>query len=136
MVSEAKARRATQFIQCLKHTKGEFHGQPFILLPWQEKVIRDIFGTVRDDAPELRQYTTAYIEIPKKNGKSELGAAVALNMLCNDDEWRAEVYSCASDRQQAGIVFDVAADMVKQSPYQRIDRSISLPLRLKNAVVA
>ena len=62
------------------------------------------------------QYTTAYIEIPKKNGKSELGAAIALNMLANDDEWKAEVYSCASDRQQAAIVFDVAVDMVKQSP--------------------
>lgn len=49
-------------------------------------------------------------------GKSELGAAIALNMLVNDDEWKAEVYSCASDRQQAAIVFDVAVDMVKQSP--------------------
>ena len=58
----------------------------------------------------------AYIEIPKKNGKSELGAALALNMLVNDDEWKAEVYSCASDRQQAAIVFDVAVDMVKQNP--------------------
>ena len=116
MFSEAKARRVTQFIQCLRHTKGEFHGQPFKLLPWQEKVVRDVFGTVRDDDPTMRQYNTAYIEIPKKNGKSELGAAIALNMLCNDDEWRAEVYSCASDRQQAAIVFDVAVDMVKQSP--------------------
>ena len=116
MFSEAKARRVTQFIECLKHTKGEFHGEPFKLLPWQEKVIRDVFGTVRDDDPSMRQYNTAYIEIPKKNGKSELGAAIALNMLCNDDEWRAEVYSCASDRQQAAIVFDVAVDMVKQSP--------------------
>ena len=116
MFSEAKARRVTQFIECLKHTKGEFHGEPFKLLPWQEKVIRDVFGTVRDDDSSTRQYTTAYIEIPKKNGKSELGAAIALNMLCNDDEWRAEVYSCASDRQQAAIVFDVAVDMVKQSP--------------------
>ncbi len=93
-----------------------FHGQPFKLLPWQEKIIRDVFGTVRDEDPTIRQYTTAYIEIPKKQGKSELGAAIALNMLCNDDEWRAEVYSCASDRQQAAIVFDVAVDMVKQSP--------------------
>lgn len=116
MFSEAKARRVTQFIKCLKHTKGEFHGEPFKLLPWQEKIIRDVFGTVRDDDPSMRQYNTAYIEIPKKNGKSELGAAIALNMLCNDDEWRAEVYSCASDRQQAAIVFDVAVDMVKQSP--------------------
>ena len=69
MFSEAKAQRVTQFIQCLKHTKGEFHGQPFLLLPWQEKIIRDVFGTVRDDAPDKRKYTTAYIEIPKKQGK-------------------------------------------------------------------
>ena len=115
MLSEAKAQRVIRFIQCLNHTKGEFHGQPFRLLPWQEKVIRDVFGTVRDDDPSIRQYTTAYIEIPKKNGKSELGAAIALNMLCNDDEQRAEVYFCASDRQQAAIVFDVAVDMVKQN---------------------
>lgn len=116
MFDERKARRVTGFIECLRHTKGEFHGKPFKLLPWQEKIIRDVFGTVRDDDPTMRQYTTAYIEIPKKQGKSELGAAIALNMLANDNEWKAEVYSCASDRQQAAIVFDVAVDMVKQSP--------------------
>ena len=116
MIDERKARRVIDFIQCLKHTKGEFHGKPFKLLPWQEKIIRDVFGTVREDDPTMRQYTTAYIEIPKKQGKSELGAAIALNMLANDGEWKAEVYSCASDRQQAAIVFDVAVDMVKQSP--------------------
>ena len=113
---ERKAQRVVRFIEALRHTKGEFHGQPFHLLPWQEKIIRDVFGTVREDDPTMRQYTTAYIEIPKKNGKSELGAAIALNMLINDDEWKAEVYSCASDRQQAAIVFDVAVDMVRQSP--------------------
>ena len=113
---ERKAQRVVRFIEALRHTKGEFHGQPFHLLPWQEKIIRDVFGTVRDDDPTMRQYTTAYIEIPKKNGKSELCAAIALNMLINDDEWKAEVYSCASDRQQAAIVFDVAVDMVRQSP--------------------
>jgi len=112
----AKARRVIDFVQCLKHTKGEFHGKNFQLLPWQEKIISDVFGTVREDDPTMRQYTTAYIEIPKKQGKSELGAAIALNMLVNDSEWKAEVYSCAADRQQAGIVFDVAVDMVKQSP--------------------
>ncbi len=113
---ERKAQRVVRFIEALRHTKGEFHGQPFHLLPWQEKIIRDVFGTVRDDDLSMRQYTTAYIEIPKKNGKSELGVAIALNMLINDDEWKAEVYSCASDRQQAAIVFDVAVDMVRQSP--------------------
>ena len=52
--------------------------------------------------------------VPTHN--SELGAAIALNMLVNDDEWKAEVYSCAADRQQAAITFDVAVDMVRQSP--------------------
>ena len=113
---EVKAQRVQAFIECLKHTKGEFHGKPFLLLPWQKQIISDVFGTVRDEAPDTRQYNQVYIEIGKKNGKSELGAALALNMLCNDDEWKAEVYSCAADRQQAGIVFDVAADMVSQSP--------------------
>ena len=114
--NEKKAEHVIRFIECLKHTKGEFHGKPFLLLPWQKKIVADVFGTMRDDYPDQRQYNTAYIEIPKKNGKSELGAALALNMLANDDEWKAEVYSCASDRQQAAIVFDVAVDMVKQSP--------------------
>ena len=116
MFDERKARRVIRFIECLKHTKGEFHGKPFKLLPWQEKIIRDVFGTVRDEDPSMRQYNQVYIEIGKKNGKSELGAALALNMLINDDEWKAEVYSCASDRQQAAIVFDVAVDMVRQNP--------------------
>ncbi len=124
MLDEKKARRVIRFIECLKHTKGEFHGEPFKLLPWQEKIIRDVFGTVRDDDPTMRKYNTAYIEIPKKNGKSELGAAIALNMLINDDEQRAEVYSCASDRQQAAIVFDVAADMVRQ------DRTLSKLIKI------
>ncbi len=116
MFDEKKARRVIRFIECLKHTKGEFHGRPFKLLPWQEKTIRDVFGTVRDEDLSMRQYNQVYIEIGKKNGKSELGAALALNMLINDDEWKAEVYSCASDRQQAAIVFDVAVDMVRQNP--------------------
>ena len=120
MIDERKARRVIDFIQCLKHTKGEFHGKPFRLLPWQEKIIRDVFGTVKENG--YRQYNTAYVEIPKKNGKSELAAGVALYMTCGDNEWGAEVYCCASDRQQASIVFDVAVDMVDQCPALRISR--------------
>jgi len=111
---EAKAQRAVEFIRCLKHTKGRWRGQAFDLLPWQETIIRDVFGTVKEDG--FRQYNTAYVEIPKKNGKSELAAGVALYMTCGDNEWGAEVYGCASDRQQASIVFDVAVDMVEQCP--------------------
>ena len=114
MFDEGKAKRTVDFINCLKHTKGKWRGQPFALLPWQETVIRDVFGTVKENG--YRQYNTAYVEIPKKNGKSELAAGVALYMTCGDNEWGAEVYGCASDRQQASIVFDVAVDMVEQCP--------------------
>ena len=114
MFDEAKARQTVEFINCLKHTKGRWRGQPFALLPWQEQIIRDVFGTMKENG--YRQYNTAYIEIPKKNGKSELAAGVALYMTCGDGEWGAEVYGCASDRQQASIVFDVAVDMVEQCP--------------------
>ncbi len=114
MFDEGKAKRTVDFINCLKHTKGKWRGQPFELLPWQETVIRDVFGTVKENG--YRQYNTAYVEIPKKNGKSELAAGVALYMTCGDNEWGAEVYGCASDRQQASIVFDVAVDMVEQCP--------------------
>ena len=61
MFDEKKARRVIRFIECLKHTKGEFHGKPFKLLPWQEKIIRDVFGTVRDEDPSMRQYQQAAI---------------------------------------------------------------------------
>jgi len=114
MFDVAQAERAVQFISLLKHTKGVWYGKPFELLPWQEKLIRDIFGTVKENG--YRQYNTAYVEVPKKNGKSELAAAVALYLTCGDGEWGAEVYGCAADRQQASIVFDVAVDMVDQSP--------------------
>ena len=247
MFDEAKAERTVRFIENLKHTKGRWHGENFKLLPWQEDVIRTVFGTVKENG--YRQYNTAYVEISKKNGKqlfidtpiptpdsfttmgnlrvgdwvldengepcrvvakseiddteqpykltfkdgceiicgerhlwkidgfgivsarrihdeklpvtisaglkthimesiepldckvemqciqvdseshlymagtsripthnSELAAAVALYLLCGDNEWAAEVYGCASDRQQASIVFDVAVDMVDQCP--------------------
>ena len=117
MFDANKAQRAVEFIRCLKHTKGQWRGVPFDLLPWQDSIIRDLFGTVKENG--YRQYNSAYIEIPKKNGKSELAAAVALLMTCGDSEWGAEVYGCASDRQQASIVFDVAVDMVDQCPALR-----------------
>ena len=76
MVDEAKAARAVKFFSALKHTKGKFYGKPFIPLPWQERIIRDVYGTVRDDG--TRQYRFVYLEVPKKNGKSELVAGTAL----------------------------------------------------------
>jgi phage terminase large subunit-like protein len=102
------------FIQNLCHTKGKWAGKKFILLPWQEQIIRDLFGVVKEDGK--RQFLTAYVEIPKKNGKSELAAVIALYLLFADNEPSAEVYGAACDRQQASIVFDVAKQMVQMSP--------------------
>lgn len=111
---EDRANRAVRFIENLKHTKGRWAGKRFWLLPWQEQIIRDVFGIVDENGH--RQFRTAYVEIPKKNGKSELAAAVALYLLYADNEPSAEVYGAAADRQQASIVFDVARQMVDMTP--------------------
>lgn len=108
------AQFAVMFIESLCHTKGTWAGKPFKLLDWQRQIIQDLFGIVKPNG--YRQFNTAYIEIPKKNGKSELAAAVALLLCCGDGEQRAEIYGCAADRGQATIVFDVAADMVRMCP--------------------
>ena len=105
---------AVNFIECLCHTKGTWAGKPFKLLDWQEQILRDLFGIIKPNG--YRQFNTAYVEIPKKNGKSELAAAIALLLCCGDGEQRAEIYGCAADRGQATIVFDVAADMVRMCP--------------------
>lgn len=114
--SESRARHAVEWIErYCRHTKGKrFAGRPFILAPFQRQIVRDIFGTVKSDGN--RQYQTAYVEIPRKNGKSELAAAIALYLLFADGEPGAEIYSAAADKKQASIVFKVAAAMVRRSP--------------------
>ena len=107
-----RADFAVNFINMLKHTTGEWFGKPFSLLHWQEQIIRDIFGIVDTDG--YRQFRVAYVEIGKKNGKSELAAAIALYLLFADGEAGAEVYSCAADINQASIVFNTAKAMVEQ----------------------
>ncbi|SFE34459.1 hypothetical protein [Peptostreptococcus sp. D1] len=82
--SKDHADYAVNFIECLSHTKGTWAGKPFKLLPWQEQIIRDLFGVLKPNG--YRQFNTAYIEIPKKMGKSELAAAVALLLCCGDGE--------------------------------------------------
>jgi len=85
---------------------------------WQcEDIFYPIFGTLDRDG--LRRFQTAYIEIPKKNGKSLIGAAIALKLLVADGEVDAHVVSCAADKPQAKNVFGAAAKMVERSPYLR-----------------
>jgi len=112
--SQAKADHAVRFIENLELTAGEWKGQKFKLLPWQYKIISDVFGTLKAD--DTRQYKMVYVEIPKKNGKSELSAAVALYLLFGDKEPGAQVYLAAADKDQAGIVYGAAAQMIRQNP--------------------
>lgn len=81
---EASAFYAVNFIECLCHTKGTWASKPFELIDWQKQIVRDIFGTLKPNG--YRQFNTAYVEIPKKMGKLELAAAVALLLNCSDGE--------------------------------------------------
>lgn len=128
---KAKADRAVTFINNLSHTKGKWAGKRFDLLPWQEQIVRDLFGIIKEDGN--RQFLTAYIEIPKKNGKSELAAAIALYLLYADNEASAEVYGAACDRNQASIVFDVAKQMVQMSrPLEKRSKIMGATKRIVN----
>lgn len=109
-----KADRAVAFFELLRHIDGQFFNKPFDLLPWQEKTIRDVYGTVKADG--TRQYRVVWIEIPKKNGKSELGAGAALFGTFADGEMNGEVYGCAADRGQASIIYKVATKMIDLVP--------------------
>jgi len=110
-----RANAALNFFErVLRHAKGQFAGKFFDLLTWEAQIVSDLFGTLEDDG-ETRQYQTAYIEVPKKNGKSEIAAGVALYCLLADGEPGAEIYSAATSRDQASLVFKVAASMVEQS---------------------
>ena len=115
MYDDEKAQHAVRFIeQSCSHVKGELGGKPFKLEEWQKRdIIEPIFGTLREDG--LRQYRQVYIELPRKNGKTNLASAIALYMLCAEGEPGAEVISAAADRNQARICFELAQGMVRQN---------------------
>ena len=113
MVDERLALDHIEFLQLLKLT-GDFYGKPFVLLPWQSEIIRDVYGTV--DANGKRQYKYAYLEIPKKNGKSELIASLAIDHLLNDAP-SGQIYCCAAEREQAALVYNAAKQKIEQDEY-------------------
>src|SRR3972149_5347650 len=117
MFDERRARRAVKIFESLRHTKGKFYGQPVILLPWELQIVSDVYGTVTERG--LRQYKFVYIELPKKQGKTELAAGAGILHTFADGERNGEVYGCGADRSQASLVFDVAVDMIDQAPALR-----------------
>ena len=110
----AGERSIQYFAQGLHHTKGPLAGEPFVLEEWQANVTRLIFGWKRPDG--TRRYRTVFISGPRKNGKSTWMAGNATYVLVADGEGGAECYCAASDREQASLVFNVAASMVRSKP--------------------
>jgi phage terminase large subunit-like protein len=91
-------------------------GDAFVLRPWQKAIVREVFGRMRLHDPTKRAYRTAFIGLPRKNGKSELCAALALYGLIGDGVSGAQVYSAAADQKQAALVFEAAQRMVEKDP--------------------
>jgi phage terminase large subunit-like protein len=108
------------FEELLVHTKGRWARKPFVLADFQrDEIIRPLFGTLRWDSQIerwVRAYTLAWIEVARKNGKSELVAGCGLYLLCADGEEESEVFGCAKDRDQASVIYQVAKRMVQLSP--------------------
>jgi phage terminase large subunit-like protein len=116
-----RAQRVVRFFErVLVHTKGVYAGRPFTLTAWQrDQIIVPLFGMVEYSEESLRWvrvYRVAWIELARKNGKSELLAGIALYLLVGENEQGAEIYGCARDRDQARKVYDVAERMVNLSP--------------------
>lgn len=116
---EERANRPIEFIERFcKHSKGEWAGQPVRLELFQKAFISALFGFV-DSKTGFRKYREAFFMVARKNGKSTMLAGIALYMLLADGEAGAEVYSVATKKDQAKIIFDEVCHMVSQSPYLR-----------------
>ena len=116
---EKEALRPIEFIERFcKHSKGEWAGKPVTLELFQKAFISALFGFV-DKETGLRQYREAMFYVARKNGKSTMLAGIALYMLVADLEAGAEIYSAATKRDQARLIFEEAYNMVKQSPQLR-----------------
>ncbi|GAB3738193.1 terminase large subunit [Hymenobacter agri] len=110
---ETRAARICKFIELLPHTKGEWAGRLIELEPWQIFILTTVFGWV--DKAGRRRYKVTYLEIPRKNAKSTLSSGVGLYMLAADGEGGAEVYSAATTKDQAKIVWQDAQGMARKS---------------------
>ena len=115
---EEEAAFAIQFIELLKHSKGEWAGDLFILEPWQAFIVWCVFGWKKEDG--TRRFRTAFNSLGRKNGKSTLAAGIGLKLFVADNEPGAEVYTAATKREQAKIVHDEAKRMVKASSLHKM----------------
>ena len=110
MLDKKRALEVIEFVECL-HLPDDYYGQPLVLQDWQHQLIWDVYGTVKEDG--TRQYRYAYLEIAKKNGKTTLIGALGLHHLTMDGAG-GQIYCCAADREQAGLVYSAAIQMIEQ----------------------
>jgi phage terminase large subunit-like protein len=115
-LDEEALHNVFDFFKCYcTHVEGEWAGKPLEPEQWEFRLLRDLFGWKRK-ADKLRKHRTAYVEVARKNGKSTLGAGIALYLTAADNEPGAKVFSAATEKDQAGIIFEIAREMVKASP--------------------
>jgi phage terminase large subunit-like protein len=115
--------RAVSFIEkFIKLTKAEWKGKPFILEDWQKDFIICLFGWF-DELSKLRRYSTVFVYVPRKNGKSQLIAAIACYCFFCDEENDAEIYIGARDRGQALTLWKMVESMIKQNDdlWEKVD---------------
>ena len=122
---QALASRPCEFIELLPHIKGKWarEGRLISLEPWQCFILTTVFGWVHAETG-LRRFKEGYTEVPRKNAKSTLSSGLALYMLSADGEHGAEVYSAATTRDQARIVFDDAKAMAERTPGLRTELGV------------
>jgi phage terminase large subunit-like protein len=109
---KARALEPIEFMGML-HGVDDFYGQPLTLLDWQHSLLWDVYGTVNERG--YRQYRYAYLEMPKKNGKTTMIAGIALYHLVCDGPG-GQIYCCAAEKKQAGLVYKAAVGMIEQDP--------------------
>ena len=108
------SEKVINFVQHLTHSEGSAAGTPFVLRDWQADIIEGIYGVKNEEG--FREVRTCLITMPRKNGKTQLCAALVLYHLLGDGERGAQVYSAAADRNQAALIFNAAAAMVRNDP--------------------
>jgi len=114
-LDEDAAEKACRFFpKVLRHSKGEWAGQPFDLEPWQAFIIWNLFGWKREN--DTRRFRKAVILVARKNGKTQLGAGIAHKAAVADHEAVSEVYCAATKKEQAMVLFDEAERMVSKAP--------------------
>jgi phage terminase large subunit-like protein len=120
--------RAVQFVQRLRHQKGQWGGSNIVLETWQRSYVETLVGTLREDG--LRQYRTSLLFLPRKNGKTTLAAALVVHFLLCENEAGGEIYSAAADREQASICYRAVVGMIRADPYlSRLAKNGTIKIR-------